>query len=205
MIINNSANKDNWTQLKNLNEPFATCNVTACINAAQSSGWDVMAARKGLAERPADDLLLYIRTDQNCINLWKSYDPNGKIPINQWMAPLALGLAKWLGVYYAASFKMCKWEEMRDCIIDGGACVVSGHYATKKNAIDHITVLVGVDYDETTQEVKNWIMDDSYGDYHTLYESHNGDNIIMSHSDMLTLLKEMGYNSKRCILVPKKV
>jgi hypothetical protein len=205
MIVNNSVGKDNWTQLKNVNEPLATCNVTACINAAQAAGWDVMALRRSLSPRPADDLFMFIRLDQDCNRLWKSYDPDGKIPINQWMAPLALGLAKWLGKHDSASFRMAKWEEMRDCIIAGGSCVVSGHYKTTDKDIDHITALVGIDYDPATMVVNSWIMDDSYGDYRTGYEVKYGDNITMAHADLLYLLKEQKINSKRCVLVPKKV
>lgn len=206
MVVNNSVGKDNWTQLKNVNEPLATCNVTACVNAVQASGWDVMAMRKGLADRPADDLYLFIKADKDCKRLWEAYDPKGTIPINQWMAPLALGLAKWLGHHAAASFKMARWEEMFDCIVNGGSCVVSGHYQTANGkAIDHITALVGLDYDQEKMTVNSWIMDDSYGDYRTGYDIKFGDNIKMAHADMLFLLKEQRINSKRCILVPKKV
>lgn len=206
MIINNSAGKANWTQLKNVNEPFATCNVAACINASQAAGWDVMGLRKGLADRPADDLYLFIKADKDCNRLWESYDSKGQIPINQWMSPLALGLSKWLGHYASASFKMARWEEMFSCIVDGGACVVSGHYKTTSGKdIDHITALVGVDYDPVKMTVNSWIMDDSYGDYRTGYDVKFGDNIVMAHADMLNLLKEQRINSKRCILVPRKV
>jgi len=204
MIINNSHGFDNWSQRKNLNEPFATCNVTACINAAQSSGHDVMACRKGLADRPADDLLLFIKSDVDCNKSWESHDPNFEIPINQWMSPLALGLSKWLGNIKYAEFKMSDWAVMRDNIIKGGCCVVSGKYKTVKKSIDHITALVGINYDETTLKVSEWIMDDSYGDYHTRYETQIGNDIIMPHSDFITMLKEQNSSAKRCIFVYKK-
>jgi hypothetical protein len=202
MIINNSINKPNWSQLKNLNEPLATCNVTACINAAQAAGYDVMSARKGLADRPADDLYLFIKKDQDCINLWHKNDPKETIPINRWLAPLALGLNKWLNA--PVHFNMVQWDRMRDCIADGGACVVSGRYPVVGHAIDHITALVGMDYDSASGVVKEWIMDDSYGDYRTEYEVKMGDNIPLPHAIFMSYLKEQNINEKRCIFVPKK-
>lgn len=204
MIVNNSKDNDNWTQLKNQKEPLSTCNVTACINGAQAAGYDVMALRKGLAERPADDLYLFIRANAECIALWNSLDPKHEIPINQWIAVLALGLSLWIGNRNAATFKMTSFEPMRDCIIKGGACIVSGHYPTTKGYIDHITALVGVDYDDDTYGVSNWIMDDSYGDYRTRYEVKVGDNIVMPHSDFQMYVKEVMSTQKRCIFIPKK-
>jgi len=178
VIINNSAGKANWTQLKNTVEPLSTCNVTACINAAQAAGHDVMARRRGFADRPADDLLLFIRSNKQCLDLWLTLDPEKSIPINQWMAVLALGLGLWLGDSKYASFRMSAWEPMRDCVVSGGACVISGRYKTMANPIDHISAIVGLEYDG--ENVINWIIDDSYGDYRTKYVSKMGDNIIMS-------------------------
>lgn len=203
MIVNNSALKPNWTQLNNKYEPLSTCNVTACINASQAAGHDVETLRKGLAERPADDLLLFIQKNDNCNQLWKELDPKSTIPINQWMPVLALGLGLWLGNCHYAYFEMTGSDKMRDCIIGGGACVISGRYETKKGYIDHITALVGVDYNED-KTVNSWIMDDSYGDYRTKYESRMGDNIVMSNIDFMALTKEQKSLKKRCIFVPKK-
>jgi hypothetical protein len=203
MIINNSHDLPNWSQLKNLNEPFATCNVTACINASQAAGWDVMASRKGCADRPADDLFLFIRQSPECIALWHETDPHETIPINQWLTPLALGLSQWLE-HPGITFSMTKWEDMRDHIITGGTCVISGRYPTKKNPIDHITALVGIEYSPATGVVDNWIVDDSYGDFRTLYESKVGNDIPMTHYQFMTYAKTQQSNSKRCIYIPKK-
>lgn len=202
MIINNSAGKANWSQLKNKVEPLSTCNVTACINAAQSAGYDVESRKRGFADRPSDDLLLFIRSNKQCNDLWLQLDADKYIPINQWMAVLALGLGLWLGDSKLATFRMTSWEPMRDCIIAGGACVISGRYKTMANPIDHISAVVGIEHDG--ENVLNWIVDDSYGDYRTKYVSKMGDNIIMPHADFMEYTKEQRKNSKRCIFVPKK-
>jgi hypothetical protein len=202
LIVNNSVLKPNWTQLNNKYEPLSTCNVTACINAAQSAGYDVEGLRRGLAERPADDLLLFIQKNELCNQLWIQLDPKKTIPINQWIAVLALGLSLWIGKDKSAWFEMTTSDKMRDCILNGGACVISGRYETKKGYIDHITAMVGIDVNDD-KTINSWIMDDSYGDYRTKYESKLGDNIVMSNIDFIALVKEQKNAKKRCIFVPK--
>ena len=213
IVVNNSANKPNWTQLKDRVEPLASCNVCACVNAAQAAGYDVMAARKMGEERPGDDLLEFIRSDPDCLQLWAVLDPGKSNPANQWMPVLALGCARWLGLPNAFKFDnnsnpliMAQW------IIAGGACVVSGHYPAIRNdgspsVIDHITALVGLGYIDMGAAgiaVQYWIMDDSYGDYRTKYMTKFGDNINMPKADFDTYLKEVGSVTKRCIFIPKK-
>jgi hypothetical protein len=207
--INNSKYKPNWTQLKDRIEPLSSCNVSACINAAQAAGYDVMTTIKMGEPRPADDLMLFIRSDPPCIAMWEALDPQKCFPPNQWLAILALGAARWLGLSAPFNFSNnATAKNMAQCIIDGGACVVSGHYRAvnldgNSKVIDHITALVGVGYDNPGK-MNYWIMDDSYGDYRTQYISKMGDNVVMPQIDFDTYLKEICSITKRCIFIPKK-
>jgi hypothetical protein len=215
ILVNNSVGKPNWTQLKDRIEPLASCNVAAFINAAQASGEDVMAARKMGEERPADDLMSFIRADPDCLALYatKPAADRKKYPPNQYMDILALGGAKWLG--YSKAFKFDNNANpliMSQWIIAGGNLIVSGRYPVihadgSAGFIDHITALVGLGYINEgggRLVVQFWLMDDSYGDHRTKYTTRLGDNIVMSQKDFDDYLKENGSTTKRCIFVPKK-
>lgn len=198
--INRSENKDNWSQIKNLNEPFSTCNVTACINAAQSCGYDVMSLRKSSDpnKRPSDDLYEFIKNDADVQNFYKKV--KSSYPPNQIMSVLSYALGKWLG--NADKVKWTPYAHINvigEHIIKNGCAIVHGKYPAKKSDIDHINAIVGCQYGIiydglgkiSRYDFISFIIDDSYGDYRTKYESRYGNDIIMPMADVEKYLKDV--------------
>lgn len=146
LTINRSEGRANWSQLKNLDEPLSTCNVTACINAAQACGCDVMALRKSSDpnKRPSDDLYEFMQSDARVQGFY-ARNTDKSAPPNQFMEVLAYALGLWLGepdkVQWHAALPL-KMIAMH--IIKVGCAVVHGHYPTLTNDIDHITAFVGM-------------------------------------------------------------
>jgi hypothetical protein len=192
MTINRSAGKPNWSQRKNAHEPLSTCNVTACINAAQSCNYDVMACRRSTDpnKRPSDDFYEFIHSDPDVQNFYRSLGVSN--PPNQIMEVLAYALGQWL----RAPGKVT-WHSGMDITVIGrwvrfhGCAVVHGRYPCKHGdgsigKIEHITALVGLNW---STYIDSFIMDDSYGDYRLQYAAGIGDDIIMSMADAQALLK----------------
>ena len=207
MTKNRSLGFDNWSQIKNLNEPFATCNVSSIINAAQSALWPVMELRKSNDpnKRPADDLYEFMRDDPHVQSFYKRYTDQ-KLPPNQYMEVLSYAAGLWLG-----SPQSVEWQSglpvrlIGAHIINSGCAVVHGHYPTLTHDIDHINALVGVSWtaDGTVYE---FIVDDSWGDYRTKYESRFGDNIVMPVMDAAEYLKPLDSSMRKdAILIFNKV
>jgi hypothetical protein len=211
--VNHSLKYPNWSQIKNKNVPLSSCNVTACINAAQSAGHDVLALRKNKELRPADDFYEYLLQHEKANKLHKKLDPKGSAPINQWMLCLAVGLSDYLGVKceFIGAYKL---DKMLEWIIQGGTIVTSGRFDKKGGGyIDHIVAIVGSRWYPTyTKDGKifdyglsAFIIDDSWGDYRTGYDNKFGDNIIMLFDDIRKFLKELNSpNAKRALLIPRK-
>lgn len=132
VIKNNSDGKPYFSQRNNKIKPASSCNVTSIINALSSAGWPVQQmAPAGI--QPEDSLMHFIMTDASCGRKWRSLDPEGKIPPNEWHAVLAYGANKWLAkLGYTGSPVQFREnvtaEEIKAVIQDGGAAVVSGYF-----------------------------------------------------------------------------
>lgn len=215
MIVNHSTGFPNWSQLKNYQEPYSTCNVTSCISAAQCAGFDIMALRRSSdpEKRPADDLYNFLHTDDDCLALrhklchQAGLDPN--YPPNELMEVLALGLGKWLKapqsveIHFGLPIKMIMQH-----VIQGGTGILHGHYPTQSKDIDHMNAIVGLDFDGgynpdgTAKFTLNaFIIDDPYGDYRKLYALHMGDDIRMPVEDVNKYIKECGNSRNKDIIL----
>lgn len=189
MYKNNSKGKPYYTQRNNKIKPGSSCNVTSMIAALSAAGWPVekMVAKNQQAE---DDLLLFIMTDAVVDKKWRSLDPEGKIPPNEWHAVLAFGTNRWLKskgynclpVVFSEAVAL---DEIQKTVKAGGACVVSGRFPYKTGSLNHVVAVVGID--ETSL-----IVDDPFGDWHDEYATIKGDDIKMDSSEFYSLLKPLG-------------
>jgi len=205
--MNNSIGFPNWSQLKNYDEPYSTCNVTSAINAAQCSGFDIMGLRKSIDpdKRPADDLYEFLHSDNECLamrdKLAKQAGLAPNYPPNELMEVLAFGLGKWLNspksveIHFGYPLSLIMQH-----IIGGGNGVLHGHYPTQNKDINHINAVVGCSYDGTG--LVNFIIDDPYGDYRKLYANHMGNDIIMPLCDIVKYIKNVDdVHNKDIILI----
>lgn len=197
-IKNNSEGKPYFSQRNNKIKPASSCNVTSIINALSAAGWPVEdMVPEGV--QPEDALMRYIMTDAGCDKKWRSLDPEGKIPPNEWHAVLAYGANRWLsGLGYSGSpvqfRENVSADEIKSVIQNGGAAVVSGAFPSVDGVLNHVVAIVGYSGDD-------FIIDDSWGDYRDKYVTVKGNDIPLKRADFVRLLKPAGSARKWAHLV----
>lgn len=199
-IINNSKNKDYFTQRNNELKPNGACNVTSMINALNAASWPVekLASEKYL--QPEDALMHFILTDSRVQTLWQKMDPNGLYPANEWHPVLAFGTNLFLqangllkrgeaAVEFGEKWRLFDFVRKID---EGGAAVLSGIFrAEGKKTIGHVVACVGYVKDDDG-DVCGLVLDDSWGDYHDEYATKKGNDIVMSIEDFKSKIRHLG-------------
>ena len=199
-IKNNSEGKPYFSQRNNKIKPASSCNVTSIINALSAAGWPVLAmVPEGV--QPEDSLMHFIMTDASCDRKWRSLDPEGKIPPNEWHAVLAYGANKWLAkLGYTDSpvqfRENVSADEVKSVIQKGGAAVVSGAFPSVDGVLNHVVAVVGYSGDD-------FIIDDPWGDFRDKYVTVKGNDIPMKRSEFMNLLKPLGNMKKWAHLVKR--
>ncbi len=203
MKKNNSENKAYYSQRNNKIDPSGACNVTAMVQALVTAGWPLP---KGEHKQPEDNLILFIRNDKEILREWKKIDPKGKYPPNQWHALLCLGTNRWLIENGVIGKRLIEFKtdvslaDFKDVIFKGGAAVFSGRFKTPTGTIGHIVAGVGV---IASEDMTNIIIDDPWGDFHSLYKLHDGNDVLMSEKEFLSLLRPLNEKKKMAHIVPK--
>lgn len=198
MYKNNSKGKPYYTQRNNKIKPGSSCNVTSMVAALSAAGWPVDKMASG-GQQPEDELMYFIMTDTSCDRKWRILDPEGKIPPNEWHAVLAYGTNKWLmNMGYPSG--VVAWREnatlfeVQEQINKGGAVVVSGCFPYQNKGLNHMVTVVGNNAD-------GFIIDDPWGDWHDEYTTTKGDDICLSQSEAIQMLKPLGSVKKWAHLV----
>lgn len=198
MYRNNSKGKPYYTQRNNKIKPGSSCNVTSMVAALSAAGWPVEKMASG-GRQPEDELMRFILTDAACDRKWRMLDPQGRIPPNEWHAVLAYGTNRWLlGLGYPSG--IVEWrenatlEEIRQQVDKGGSVVVSGQFPYQSGKLDHVVAVVGHD-------AAGFIIDDPWGDWHDGYITTKGNDISLTQSEALQMLKPLGSGKKWAHLV----
>lgn len=188
MYKNNSKGKPYYTQRNNKIKPGSSCNVTSMVAALSAAGWPVEKMASG-GRQPEDELMRFVMTDASCDRKWRMLDPQGKIPPNEWHAVLSYGTNRWLlGLGYSSG--IVEWrenatlEEIRQQVDKGGSVVVSGQFPCQGGKLDHVVAVVGHD-------AAGFIIDDPWGDWHDGYITTKGDDISLTQSEALQMLKPL--------------
>jgi hypothetical protein len=200
-VVNNSLGKPYYTQRNNRLSPGAACNVTAMVSALAAAGWPFPA---GPHEQPEDNLMAFIRQDPQVGRRRDVIDPGHKIPPNEWHELLCLGTNLWLAPFRGPRVTLrfdLRLEEVARVIGQGGAVVMSGRFKTEKSEIGHIVPVVGFRVGDT-DILSHLILDDTWGDYRTLYKSEKGDDVLMPAADFYALLRPQGETLKLGHVVP---
>ena len=198
MYKNNSKGKPYYTQRNNKIKPGSSCNVTSMVAALSAAGWPVEKMASG-GRQPEDELMRFIMTDATCDRKWRMLDPQGKIPPNEWHAVLAYGTNRWLlGLGYSSG--IVEWKEnatlaeIQDQVDKGGSVVVSGQFPCQGGKLDHVVAVVGYD-------AAGFIIDDPWGDWHDGYITTKGNDVSLTQSEALQMLKPLGSGKKWAHLV----
>ena len=211
MEINNSAGKPYYTQRNNQLKPGGACNVTAMIAALLAAGYAVDSLATEKFSQPEDALMHFILADARVDACWKKIDPKGMYAPNEWHPVLAFGTNLYLRQrgLIGKDESVVEWGEWRSksdivgTLRNGGAAVLSGLFpAGGRKTIVHVVACVGFKEDDEGN-ITHFIIDDSWGDYHTEYADHNGNNVEMSLEDFNSKIRHCGADNKMAHLIKK--
>ncbi len=211
MKKNNSENKPYYTQRNNKLKPNGACNVTSMIAALSAAGWDVDKLATKEYPQPEDALMHFILADKVVDSYWRKIDSEGRYAPNEWHCVLAYGTNRYLRQcgLLSAGESAVEWGERRSVsdiqkILDeGGAAVLSGVFVAEgKKTIGHVIVCVGYKTDDAGK-ISHFVMDDSWGDYHTEYADTNGNDIEMSFADFKSMIRSCNQDWKMAHIVRK--
>jgi hypothetical protein len=148
--------------------------------------------------------MAFIRGNQSILRRWDVLDPKHTAPPNEWHELLCLGTNLWLSPFDGPAIKLyfdLRPEDIVLALDSGGAVVVSGRFKTAKSDIGHIVPIVG--YQAGDAGVTHFILDDTWGDYRTLYETVNGNDILMPLKDFIPIIRPAGEIRKLGHVVPR--
>ncbi len=211
MKKNNSENKPYYTQRNNKLKPNGACNVTSMIAALSAAGWDVDKLATKEYPQPEDALMHFILADKVVDSYWRKIDPAGRYAPNEWHPVLAYGTNRYmrqcglLGIEETA----VEWREDRklevvqETLKNGGSAVLSGIFTAEgKKTIGHVVACVGFKTDDAGK-ITHFILDDSWGNYHTEYSDHNGNDVEMPLEDFKTMIRHCNMDVKMAHLIRK--
>lgn len=206
--MNISKDKPYYSQRANALMPTRSCNVTAMISALSSASWPVESFVDLNFKTPADALMNFILTDRQIQDLWRKKDPKGLYPPNEWHEILCHGTNLFLEekkLIHDGKLAV-EWGERRSIsdlvrtLDDGGSAVLRGLFKCNGKDIGHVVCLVGYDKDSCGQ-IRNWIIDDPFGDYRTGYKGVNGNDIAMPMDDFHRMIRPENNELKHAHLV----
>ncbi len=211
MKKNNSENKPYYTQRNNKLKPNGACNVTSMVAALSAAGWDVDKLATKEYPQPEDALMHFILADKVVDSYWRKIDPAGRYAPNEWHPVLAYGTNRYmrqcglLGIEETA----VEWREDRklevvqETLKNGGSAVLSGIFTAEgKKTIGHVVACVGFKTDDAGK-ITHFILDDSWGNYHTEYSDHNGNDVEMPLEDFKTMIRHCNMDVKMAHLIRK--
>jgi hypothetical protein len=155
----------------------------------------------GKFDQPEDNLLNFIRESPDVQKRWDKIDPKHTIPPNQWHELLCLGTNLWLGSKKIKLYWNLLLSDIIKALDTGGAVVMSGKFRTANSEIGHIVSVVG--YQSEGAAVTHLILDDTWGDYRTLYRNQNGNDVVMTVSDYMALIRPNDESRKWGHIVPR--
>ena len=211
MKKNNSENKPYYNQRNNKLKPNGACNVTSMIAALSAAGWDVSKLATKEYPQPEDALMHFILADRRVDSYWRKLDVAGNYPPNEWHPVLAYGTNLYLRECGLIAFgeNAVEWGEKRsftdiqNVLLEGGAAVLSGVFTAEgKKTIGHVVACVGYRTDEDGN-ITHFILDDSWGDYHTEYVDTNGNDVEMSLADFKSMIRSCSQDWKMAHIVRK--
>ena len=183
MRHNFSRNSDYHTQRNNVHVPFAACNRTSMVMGFKQAGYPFP---KSVGDRQEEDAAYEdvfdtddARAYQAKVAAWSV----GAYPPDQVHAVLEWGFNNWLAAGEPAdTFRTnVRADEMVSTLLAGGGVVLSGNFPLPSGSIGHIVSLAGyVGYDGEKDQVIRWIVDDPYGNWHTDYKDHHGNDVDFS-------------------------
>jgi len=182
-IVNLSKDSDYHTQINNKQIPYASCNTTAAVMALKAAGM-MFDYPEGV--QPEDHFTHFMQQPAAWDLMRKVYpyaEQQGSIPQN--FSPcMEWGINKIMGKTVDWFTRHATLRQMIWHLCNGrpmmmsGKFTPSGHFITLvgfKTLQSQVDLLRAEDLDMDL--IEHVLVDDPYGDYHTSYRSHKGNNI----------------------------
>jgi hypothetical protein len=209
MIVNISTDRKYLTQRDNEVRPHETCAPTSMVMGLHYSNVE-FPHKDGV--QPEDDLTTFTATDPGVINFYKN---NSEAWIrraylagthgNEIHSVLSYGTNKWAGKEVTNFTWNSSVQAIIANLLKGKACVLSGRfpYLNKKGEIieiGHVVCAVGFETEQDgvrednidVSKIKHIIIDDPYGNYRSLYQDKNGNDVMMPYADFVKYIRECG-------------
>lgn len=201
--INRSRDSDYHTQRNNRRYPHAACNVTAYVMAAKQAGIQIAHPED---VQPEDFFMQYLRTEDFYRRIRGRYPwafetlADGSVRYfyqpNEIHELLAEGFNELAGRTVARFTTEATRADLALAILDGAGVVVSGSFPYRGGYLNHVVSLAGFRTNQRNlagdldpAEIAQWIIDDPYGDFHTDYHDHRGNNVTITVSEWREILK----------------
>lgn len=179
---NFSQDSEYHTQINNREVPYESCNTTSCIMALKQADWPMPVDEATI--QPEDALTLHLKTPeayeaQKRLAAWSV----GGHPPQEVHIVLAWGVNTWIGAEVDRFTTAATLEvDIAGTVQEGGGVVISGAFPRPgETKLRHIVSVAG--YCTTAGDISHVIIDDPYGDWHTEYSSHRGNNVLLTRAE----------------------
>ena len=202
--INLSRDSDYCTQINNKLIPYEACNTTAAIMALEAAG---IAYPQKSGEQPEDTMTSYFLANKDVWDKFKREHKGawkaGFLPQNI-SGTLAWGINEYIGkdvdhFIKTGSLQLMIWHLLNGKpLIMSGSFTKSGHFVAvmgfyTRQHREYITNANGVDL----SRVDYIIVDDPYGNWHSDYRDHRGNNIHFTLQEFNKLTNESNRDSHK--------
>ena len=186
MTVNRSEGIAYHSQRNNLVVPLASCNTTSIVMALLQAG-HTLPPHDG---QPEDALSRHLQTQeafakQRELAPWsvKDYPPQEVHVVLEW------GTNSWMGAEVDAFTDGMVKQGLHLGLQNGCGFALSGKFPRRNGSVlGHIVSLAG--YVEHGGVVVEWIIDDPYGDWHTDYTDHHGNNVFLTDADFDAIFRK---------------
>lgn len=202
IIINNSKAENFHKQTNNQRSPFISCFPTSMINAGETVGikFPTSEDKTGGYSQEEDAYDWFLHTNSDVVSFWNKPAYKGTIdtgidPREIWDVEF-YAFKKWAGTENIKISYNVKVSEIVDTIKNGGAVVTSGKFC----GLGHVVCIVGLKAESedingiTEDNVKEFIIDDSYGNPHNKYKPAGvgGNDVVWNKNDFLKCISKPG-------------
>lgn len=205
MTVNLSKDNDYHSQINNKRYPMSTCNTTSAIMALKANG---ISFKYPEEMQPEDYLTMILETKEAYDKLYKDFNwavKDGYSP-REVHGMLEWGINKLVGENIDMFTTNSSLKEVLYRIHKGKASLMTGRF-TKTG---HVICVVGFStrqssidsFESFDMDLMDYvIIDDPYGDYHTGYKNHRGNNIYFPINQFDKLTKSYSSDHKWAHLI----